>query len=196
MATRNTDILDLGSWCILGADSPDTLRAAASLRAAGFKVWTPIEKRVAKMPRTGASFDKDRALTPGYIFAHVGHVNELLRLAMMPNRRHPRFWVFHHKGGIPLIADSELNALRGEEERKRGVFDRWRRKGMKGPKLARHTQVRMPEGPFAGLSGIVEDTEGQFTLVSVEGFFEPIKVASCLLLENMAQDGLPHQRAA
>jgi transcription antitermination factor NusG len=196
MATRNTDILDLGSWCILRMASGDTLKVARSLAAVGLDAWTPIEKRAGKMPKTGASFDKDRALMPSYVFGRVEHVNELLRLAMMPNRQHPRFWVFHHKGGIPLIADSELNALRGEEERKRGVFDRWRRRGMKGPKLARHTQVRMPEGPFAGLSGIVEDTEGQFTLVSVEGFFEPIKVASCLLLENMAQDGLPHQRAA
>ena len=46
--------------------------------------------------------------------------------------------------------------------------------------------MRLPDGPFAGISGIVEGTEGQFTLVDITVFGKPstIKVASILLLAD------------
>lgn len=198
MTDRSADVLDLGSWCILRMASADTLRLRKSLADAGICVWTPVEKRTAKMPRTGAPFDKERALMPSYVFGRVEHVNELLRLAMMPNRQHARFSVFHHKRGIPLIADDQLNPLRSEEQRKARVFDRWRRRNSKGLKLEVGTHVRMPDGPFAGYSGVVEDVQGQFTLVAamIFGKAVEIKVASLLLAENLAQDELPQSRAA
>jgi transcription antitermination factor NusG len=190
--------LDLGSWCILRMASGDTLRLVKSLRTAGIEAWAPVEKRVAKMPRTGAQFDKESALMPSYVFAPVEHVDELLRLAHQQRRDHPKFAVFKHRGGIPLIADDQLDALRGEEARKTRVFEKWRRRGTKGPRLAPGTEIRMPDGPFAGIGAIVEGTEGQFTLVCATIFGKPveIKVASCLLDENMARGGLPHGIAA
>lgn len=191
-------ILDLGSWCILRCSSTDTLRVAKSLSDAGLGVWTPVEKRIGRTGASRARAEKQSALMPSYVFGRVEHVNELLRLALIPHRDHPRFSVFRYNGGIPLIADDQLDALRSEEDRKTRLFDRWKRRGMKGPKLAPGSEVRLPDGPFAGISGIVESTEGQFTLVDIAVFGKPvtIKVASCLLLSDMAQDGLPLERAA
>ena len=89
MTALGKDVLDLGSWCILRMAGGDTLRLVRSLRAAGIEAWAPIEKRVAKMPRTGAPFDKESALMPSYVFAPVEHVDELLRLAHEQRRAHP-----------------------------------------------------------------------------------------------------------
>lgn len=192
------DVLDLGSWCILRMSSADTLRLLKSLRGAGIEAWAPIEKRAATMPRTGAPFDKERAMMPTYVFAPVEHVDELLRLEHAQRRAHPKFTVFRHRGGIPLIADDQLDALRDEEARKGRVFEKWKRKGMKPPKLIKGTEVRLPDGPFAGYTGIVERTQGQFTIVgaTILGKAVEIQVASLLLAGNVAQDGLPHGIAA
>jgi transcription antitermination factor NusG len=196
--TWSTDVLDLGSWCILRMASGNTLRLAKSLRTAGIEAWAPIAKRVAKMPRTGAQFDKESALMPSYAFARVEHVDELLHLEHALHRAHPKFVVFRHRGGIPLIADDQLDALRSEEARKHRVFEKWRRRGSKPPKIAAGTEVRLPDGPFAGYSGIVERTQGQFTIVgaTIFGKAVEIQVASLLLAENVARDGLPHGIAA
>lgn len=191
-------VLDLGSWCILRMSSGDTLKVAASLSAAGLTVWTPVEKRIARKPKTRSRFDTEAALMPSYAFGRVEHIDELLRLAMTPRREHPRFSVFHHKGGIPLIADDQLDALRGEESRTHRIFDRLKRRGNKGPTLAKGSEVKLPDGPFAGFTGIVEDQQGQFTAVGLTIFGKPvtIKVASCLLPPDMAEGVLPDARAA
>ena len=56
----------------------------------------------------------------------------------------------------------------------------------------------MADGPMQGIPGVVEDAQGQFTLVAFTIFGKPveIKVASCLLLNNVAHEGLPHGIAA
>lgn len=189
--------LDLGSWCILRMASADTLKTILALTESGMVAWTPVEKRYGVMPRTKAPFDKDVPLMPSYVFARAENINELLRLAMMPGDG-PRFSVFRYGNGIPLIADSELDDLRHEEERKRKVFDRWRRRGRNAPKLQPGTEVRMPGGPYAGYSGIVEGSQGQFTIVNIDAFGtqHSLKVASLLLAPDMAEDVLPSRFAA
>lgn len=190
--------LDLGSWVILRMAGGDTLRLVRSLKTAGIEAWAPVEKRLAKMPRTGAPFDKESALLPSYAFAPVEHVDELLRLEHSPKRAHPKFIVFRHNNGVPLIADNQLDALRSEEARKGRVFEKWRRRVTKGQKIERGTLVKMPDGPFQGFSGVVEDHQGQYTIVATSIFGKPveIKVASCLLVGDVAQHGLPHGIAA
>jgi hypothetical protein len=183
-ARTGGDILDLGSWVILRMASADTLRVFNSLRDGGLEVWTPVEPRFGRMPRTRAKYDKDFAIMPSYVFGHVRHLDELLRLAMTPNREHPAFSVFHHKGGIPLVADNQLDALRYEEGRLTGIFERLKRRGMKGPTIETGTEVHMTDGPFQGLTGVVEGQNGQYTLVSFGGFHKPIQIASLLLAED------------
>lgn len=182
------DILDLGSWCILRMASADTLKVVQSLKGAGFDVWTPTEWQVARMPRTRARYDKPRPIMPSYAFARVEHLDELLRTAMLPTRQGPRFTVFHYGQGVPVVADRGLEGLRHQERQLREKFERARFKGLKLAALEPGTEVQMPAGAFEGLSGIVEDTQGQFTLVNVDVFGKTtlIKVASLLLADAEA----------
>lgn len=180
-----TDTLDLGSWFILRMASADTLRIHRNLMQAGLSTWTPIERRFGRMPRTKARYEKEFALLPSYVFARVEHLDEILRIAMLPNKDIGRFSVFHHKGGIPLIADDQLRDLRAEESRVVGIFERLKRKGVKGPQFSKGAVIKLDEGPFAGLAGVVEGQQGQNTLVSFSGYHRPIKIASLLLREDM-----------
>lgn len=186
-----TDELDLGSWFILRMSSSETLPVVRALTANGYRVWTPIERKFSRMPRTRVRYAREMALMPSYAFAWVEQLDDILKLALLPTKECGRFSVFHHKGGIPLIADSQLAALRGEERRLWGIFDRARRKGVKVPTLKNGDIVTMSSGPFQGLSGVVEGTNGQNTLVSFAGFHAPIKIASLLLLPEVVSAGLP-----
>lgn len=188
------DTLDLGSWFILRMASADTLRIHRNLTNCGMATWTPIERKFGRTARTRTRFEKEVALLPSYVFAKVECLDDILRIAMLPSKDVGRFSVFHHKGGIPLIADDQLRDLRAEESRVIGIFERLKRKGMKGPQISKGAVIKMQEGPFAGLSGVVEGQQGQNTLVSFAGYHRPIKIASLLLhpgvvtLDNLPRD--------
>lgn len=179
------DLLDLGSWCILRMASADTLKVARSLAKFGLEVWTPIEQRIGRTPtKSRDRVEREFALMPSYVFGHVQDLPCLLRLAMEPGSDYPKFSVFRSQGGIPLIADDELEALRSEESDRRHAHERRKRKGMRGPVFASGAAVRVLGGGFEGLAGIVEDQAGQYALVSFSGFHSPIKVASVLLQDE------------
>ena len=186
------DVLDLGSWFVLRMASLDTLPIVRNLNDAGFRVWTPVEQRTSRMPRSKVRITKDVTIMPSYAFAWVDDLDGLLSIAMKPTKPHGRFSVFHHKGGIPLIADSQLVFLRNEEKRLYSIFDRLRMRGKKAPALGKGQVVRMDSGPFEGLSGVVEGVEGQHTLVNFAGFHAPIKIASLLLLPDAVRAELAH----
>jgi transcription antitermination factor NusG len=181
------DILDLGSWFILRMASADTLKVADQLAKRGFDVWTPVERKRGRKPRTRSHFDKQFALMPSYVFANVHHLAELQGMADLPTADTPRFTLFRYAGGVPLIDDSQLAALRAEEDRLQRVYERQVAKGKRGPKFTGGEIVRMKEGGFAGLEGTVVEQQGQFTLVSIDGFHAPIKIASLLLLDEQAE---------
>jgi hypothetical protein len=193
--------LDLGSWCILRTSGADTLRLADRLNAAGILAWTPTQWSVARTPGIRSRYDKPAPIMPGYAFAQVERIDELLSLSRRSVRRGlPRFHLFSmgtaHGPSVPLIADSELNALRAEEARLRRIFDRSKLRGAKPPKLDPGTPVRMPVGAWEGLSGIVESQSGGMAVVNIPGSTKLIKVASCLLIESLAKDDLPYQGTA
>lgn len=183
------DILDLGGWFILRMASSDTLSLARALTRAGFDVWTPIERKRGKMPRTRTTYDKEFALMPSYLFVNIHHLAEIQHMAMLPPRNIPRFVLFQCQGGVPLIGDDQLDALRAEEKRLQGIYERQCRKGKKGPKFNAGTLVRIEEGGFAGLDGVVTEQQGQFTLVNFTGFNAPIKVQSILLIQSEDEAG-------
>ena len=182
-------MLDLGSWCILRMAGGDTLRLVNALALLGIEVWTPTERRFARVPRKKSRRDKVSAIMPSYAFGHVRDLDQLLHRSAIPGRDHPQFSVMRHRGGVPLIADDELDALRSEEARLHGIFERLKRRGVKAPSLPRGTPVQLSEGPFAGLSGIVEGDQGQYTLVSFAGFHKPLKISSLLLLPDSVMEG-------
>ena len=178
---RDDDTLDLGSWFILRMASGDTLSVLKGLLKAGYDAWTPIERRRGRMPRTRTAYDKEFALMPSYVFVNIHHLAEIQHMALVPPRNIPRFTLFQYQGGVPLIADNQLDALRYEEGRLQAVYDRALRKGKKGPRFNPGETIRIEEGPFAGMDGIVTDQTGQFTLVNFAGFASPIKISSLLL---------------
>jgi hypothetical protein len=180
------DTLDLGRWCILRMASAATLSVCSYLTTEGFEVWTPVARKHGRMPGTRARFDRPAALLPSYAFAGVQRVEDLQSLAVLPTTDCPRFTIFRHNGGIPLIADDELGGLRDEETRIRRVFDKFLRRDAKAPVFEPGSIVTTPEAGFEGLLGVVESSRGQYTLVNFPGFARPIKVASLLLLPDKA----------
>ena len=178
------ETLDLGSWFILRCASADTLKVAGQLEKRGFDVWTPVERKHGRRPRTRAEYDKTFALMPSYVFANMHHLAELQGMADLPSADTPRFTLFRYAGGVPLIADDQLGALRAEEGRLQAVYARHVAKGKRGPRFTGGEIVRLQEGGFAGLEGTVIEQQGQFTLVSLAGFHQPIKIASLLLLDE------------
>lgn len=175
------ETLDLGSWFILRCASADTLKVASQLEKRGFDVWTPVERKRGRKPRTRAHYDKTFPLMPSYVFVSVHDITAVQRLAVIPSADTPRFTIFQHGGGIPLIADAQLDALRAEESRLQAIYAKQVAKGKKGPKFDAGHIVRISEGPFAGLGATVQEQQGQFTLVNLDGFNQPIKIASILL---------------
>jgi hypothetical protein len=161
--------------------STDTLRLAHSLNRRGFNVWTPTVRKAGRMPRTRVEFDKEFPLLPSYAFARVDDLEGLAKAALLQAAGEPRFSLFRYQGGFPLIDDMQLGALRLEEGRLNAIYERQKRKGVKGPALTKGERVNLPEGGFAGLVGTVEEQSGGFTLVNVEGFNQPIRIASILL---------------
>lgn len=171
-----------GEWCILRMAGPRTLAVARSLAKAGYDVWTPVETRQKRLPRSKAKVECEVVLMPTYAFAQAAGLRDLLAESMNPVSDHPAFTVFRHGDRFPLIADRSLDPLRVAERRgtpleKVRQFDAGER-------------VKLTERGFEGLSGIVETSKGQFTMVCFPGFNIPIKVATMHLLpevENVAE---------
>jgi transcription antitermination factor NusG len=181
------ETLDLGGWFILRMASSDTLKVAEQLTKRGFDVWTPVERKRGRKPRTRQHFDKVFPLMPSYAFANLHHLADLQSMADLPSADTPRFTLFRIKQGVPLIADEQLDALRAEETRLQRVYERQVAKGKRGPKFDAGHIVRLQEGPFMGLEGEVVEQHGQFTLVSIGGFNAPIKIASILLIDEAGE---------
>ena len=193
------DTLDLGSWFILRMASSDTLRVKDALCKAGLNVWTPVEVRAKRKPRTRAIAEGSYALMPSYAFAHVQDLETIMRLAMMPRQDMPRFSVFLHQGGIPLISEEALGPLRQEERRCLSVFERAKRKVTANPVFGIGQEVTVPEGPFQGMTGIVESSGGQYSLVrfTMFGKVVSVKIAPLLIQPDVPSDAVSiHDKAA
>jgi len=173
MATLNGDL-----WFILRMAGPRTLAVADSLKDAGYEAWTPLgssSKRKSRKPGVEA---KAVPVMPTYVFARDHHLHDLLAEAARPVSAHPAFSVFRWDGRIPLIADRSLDYLRRGEAR----YLRKLREAQPVKRFAAGETVQLTEGGFAGMSGMVETSQGKFTLVCFPGFSTPIKVATLLLL--------------
>lgn len=157
-----------GDWCILRTSGGRTLPLARSLAKAGFDVWTPMRKVRRRVPRSNARREIEAPITPTFVFARAFQLPELARVLALPVTPHPGFSIFRHAGRIPLIADREIASLRVEEERE---ADRARRENGKSHRRVFPVggQVRLPQGAFAGLTGVVESGDGKAAVVSFGG---------------------------
>lgn len=148
---------DVNDWIILRTKGGKTLALAQSLGRAGLSVWTPIQLTRRRLPKRRAVEEQSAPLLPTYVFARARHIVDLLEAAEDPMSAHPEFSVFHYDGRIPLIADDDLRGLRLSERKsvppaKQRVFKAGE-------------EVKVSDGPFAGMSGVVEQ-DGKFVLVA------------------------------
>jgi transcription antitermination factor NusG len=145
-------------WLILRCAGRSTLPLAESLSRGGFQVWTPSATQVRRVPRKNFRHNVTLPMMPSFVFARADRLVDLLDMANARKvHRHPSFTVFHYLDQIPLVADRDLEPLRMAEKRAVPVAKR--------PTFNRGQTVRVPTGAFEGLSGIVEKSDGKFTLV-------------------------------
>lgn len=170
-------------WCILRTSGPRTLKLAASLAAAGFDVWTPQQLAQRRRGRARERVEVPAPIVPTFVFARAHHVRELLAAAVAMPSPHPPFSIFRHRDRIPVVADRGLAALRDEEEKHR-------RRAAKAQRnvLPVGTGIRLAEGAFAGMTGVVEGGNGKAAVVNFGGGFI-VSIATYLLGSDVVQVG-------
>lgn len=170
-----------GDWCILRTSGQKTLALARSLDAAGFSVWTPIDIKNRRRPRCGKMVEYELPVMPTFVFARAQHIWDLFRCLGQPVNPHPSFSIFHHRNRVPLISEAEMASLRNADEKAKRI-ERERQSELKSKRrdFVQGQYVNVPDGPFQGLTGIVEECDGKFAMVAFKGS-RPIKIASWLL---------------
>ncbi len=167
----------MSDWCILRMAASSTVALADSLARAGYDVWTPIET---KQRRTGPSRDRKQVrapIMPTYIFARTHHIGELSAIANAWTKDHRDFSLMRFNNRFPLIADACLSAVRLEERRVKPKAQL--------PAFAPGSSVKLAEGGFAGMSGIVQHTDRDYVLVAFpHTTMPPIRIASWWLLPD------------
>ena len=167
-------------WVILRTSGGRTLALADSLNAVGFEVWTPIETKTHKR-RGGKSGTVERKMPmmPTFVFASAARLPDLAAIIELPISPHPAFSIFRYLGRIPLISDASVDALRDGAIRAVPKAKR--------PTIPVGTKVRATDGPFIGLSGVVEDSRDGYTMVFFGGWMSP-KIETLLLSVDDVDD--------
>lgn len=159
-------------WIILRTSGRNTIQLVETLKADGFEAWTPVEVQSVRKRYSHERITRSFPMTPSFAFARVDRLGSLLALSNMHRKRQPDFSVFHYLGDIPTISDASLEHLRSLEIK---VMPKDKKR-----LYAKGVSVKVPEGPFAGMSGIVETDDGKFALVGFGGRMK-VRVASFLL---------------
>lgn len=162
-------------WCILRTSGSKTLALADSLKKVGYDVWTPVERRSRRKPRSQKLIEITIPVMPTYVFARADTLPDMVRLSEALVSPHPNFSVFRYHGAFPLVSEVSLAPIRAVEART-APKEAW-------PAFTQGERVKLSQAGFEGMSGMVEMEQGQFVLVAFPGFSTPIKV-SALLLER------------
>ncbi len=178
------------TWCILRTRGVSTMRLAESLSGNGIEAWTPIGLATKRKGRARDRVEASVPILPTFVFVrseHIGALHRILGLLVSP---HPSFSIFRYMSRIPLVADADISSLRDAEDRATVV------------KLKQQTfavpigsNVRMAEGAFAGMSGIVEQSDGKSALVAFAGNFK-VTIAAWLLPKDLLEGELSNSDAA
>lgn len=179
------------TWFILRTSGRSTLSLAETLGQDGFEVWTPVKRQRIQVKRTKQVKEVRLPLLPSFVFAKARHLVDLLELANMvekPRRdpnggrqsrpAHRDFSVFRYLDRIPMIADRDLEPIRGKEA------DAAPKKA--GPRFDRGTKVRVGSGAFEGLKGKVERCKSGYAIVIFDDWKRPAKIPTWLLNEDEA----------
>jgi transcription antitermination factor NusG len=147
----------MSDWCILRTSGRHTLPLAEALNRGGFEAWTPIAHVRKRLQGTKSRPEIPAPLLPTYVFAKSARVMDLIDLSNAARKDCPNFSLFHYLSRIPLLEDRALDALRVSEARNTRIEKR--------RQFRQGETVKMTEGGFAGMSGVVEDGDGRFTMV-------------------------------
>jgi len=104
-------------WIILRMAGQRTLPVARALAAAGFEVWTPIE-RVAKRRAAGRTGKVvvDRPMVPTIVFARADRRSELHAITLLPVSPFPPFSILLDTDRtIVAVSDASLERMRDVE---------------------------------------------------------------------------------
>jgi transcription antitermination factor NusG len=156
-------------WCILRTSGRTTLRLAEQLRRDGFEAWTPKQTSRVRIPRCNVRREVTLPLMPSFVFVASRHLIDMLERAELATED---FSVFRYLDRFPIVADVDLEPLRLAETR---AIPTARRQAFR-----RGDTVLVPSGSFAGMSGIVERSDGRFTLVSF-GTRMRVKISTFIL---------------
>lgn len=182
-------------WCILRMSGGSTVGVVEALTEAGYGVWTPTAAVAGREGKSRVRVDRQVSLTPGIAFARDDRLHELVVLSRSPSltfrrwnadtkrmeqRGCPYFSVFRYQGQYPRVADRHLDPLRQAE----------RRAQPKAALASFHAgdEVRIPHAAFGGLSCVVNDVQGRYASVQIQGAMGEITimVEMCDLLPTSA----------
>lgn len=150
-------------WCILRTGGARTLPLAAALAAAGFEAWTPsemVKRRVCRSRK--AKEAQPAAIMPTFVFVRARHLPDLHHILRLPSNPYPAFSLFRYLGDVVRVRDSEVERLRVVERR---ALPRAQR-----PTYQPGAGVRLAEGPYAGMSGVIQSSNGRRTMIAFGGW--------------------------
>lgn len=183
-------------WCILRTSARSTIALTEALERDGYDVWTPMHVIERRIRTRRAKVESIHPIMASFVFADAAIVGDLFRLAADPTTNHPSFSVFHFGDRIPIISDISLAKLREvEEEAVTRQEDRARRRRIEQDRDARRLArknveplpvgqaVRIAEGPFGGMTGIIERSNGRKTILVFDG--RQVEVETFLLRSDV-----------
>lgn len=168
-------------WCVLRTRGVSTMRLAASLTDSGIAAWTPIGSTTKRKGRARDRVDSPTPIMPTFVFARSSHIGELQRLRGLLVSPHPAFSIFRHLNRVPIISDRDICSLKDAEEQS-ALNQRKKQRTV----VPVGSQVNISEGAFAGMSGVVEQSDGKSAIVAFGGNFK-VTIAAWLLPQDLLE---------
>jgi transcription antitermination factor NusG len=159
-----------GLWCVLRTGGARTIPLARSLAQAGLGAWTPSKTIKRIRPRSRIEQVIEAPIMPTFVFVPAANRFDLQAILRLPSSPHPQFSFFWCGNRSPLISDEEVDRLRLYEMRIRGETRRVER-----PAVNVGAPVRVTEGAFAGMSGVIVGENGRRGIVDFGGNF-PVEI--------------------
>lgn len=176
-------------WFAVRTAGPRTINLARSLAEAGHEAWTPVRVTRRRLSRSKVRVEREGAMLPTFVFVRADALRDLLTCLSMPSNPHPAFSIFRHNGNIALFDGGSLSTMRLNEDKERERIERERLADLRREhrrEFTPGTAVRVPTGGFAGMTGVVQEGDDRFALVSFGGRMN-VKIATFLLSDDLIQ---------
>lgn len=172
---------DTTRWAILRTSGARTLPLVRSLNGDGIAAWSPKQVIERRRGLSRARFSIDVPILPTFVFVGAGHCDDLRRILREPVNPHPGFRIFTYRDAIPLVFESELAKLRSVEEDARTAIRKRERFHFE-----QGDNVRVEDGSFLGLAGVVESCDGRNAWVKFGGTMR-VKIGAWKLLTEQVK---------